>query len=261
MNRTNRVTHEVFNALGQLRAAGPGAQPVPDVLHARLKAFVERAMRTAAELGYGQHDAHDMGYVLAALADEVVLSLGAGEVRDYWLPRMLQLQLFNENVAGEAVFTRLEALTVDPSRVDVLQVYYAALLFGFQGKYRIRGGEIELADTIERAAHALRQFGAMKTQPLSPSGEPKKERIVVKGKGFPIVRLGAVLLLMAIGLFTVLVLVGQSQAEEAVREITQASVGTTTAARESGDAQTNEDDADASGDGQGSRDSQDSGEE
>lgn len=221
MNRVNRVSHEVFNALGQLRAVGPGAQPVPDVLHARLKAFVERAMRTAVEHGFGQHDAHDIGYVLAALCDEVVLSLGVDVVRDYWLPRMLQLQLFNENVAGEGVFARIEALMSEPSRVDVLRIYYAALLFGFQGKYRVRGGEIELADTTERAAHALRQFGGLKNTPLSPSAAATKERLVTKGRQFPIVWLSAAILLLTLGVFTIMMVIGQSQAAALVQQLEQ----------------------------------------
>ena len=221
MNRINRVTHEVFNALGQLRASGQGSAPMPDVLHARLKAFVERAMRTAVEVGFGQHDAHDIGYVLAALSDEAVLSLGVDTVRDFWLPRMLQLQLFNENVAGEGVFQRLEALMTDPSRVEVLRVYYAALLFGFQGKYRVRGGEIELADTTERAAHALRQFGALRATPLSPSGAVAREKVVAKGRQFPIVWLSAGILVATIGLFIVMSMVGQSQVETVVQELEQ----------------------------------------
>jgi type VI secretion system protein ImpK len=219
MNRVNRVSHEVFNALGQLRAAGQGAAPVPDILHARLKAFVERAMRTAAELGFGQHDVHDIGYVLAALSDEVVLSLGMDTVRDFWLPRALQLQLFNENIAGEGVFQRLEALMSDPSRAEVLRIYYAALLFGFQGKYRVRGGEIELADTTERAAHALRQFGGLKEVPLSPSATMTREKVVSKGRQFPIVWLSAGILLVTIGLFAVMLMVGQAQVDALVQDL------------------------------------------
>ena len=219
MNRVNRVSHEVFNALGQLRAAGQGAAPVPDVLHARLKSFVERAMRTAAELGFGQHDAHDIGYVLAALSDEVVLSLGVDTVRDFWLPRMLQLQLFNENIAGEGVFQRLEVLMSEPSRVEVLRLYYAALLFGFQGKYRMRGGELELADTTERAAHALRQFGALRATPLSPSAAVVREKAVSKGRQFPIVWLSAAILLVTIGLFTVMSMVGEAQVDAVVQDL------------------------------------------
>jgi type VI secretion system protein ImpK len=219
MNRVNRVSHEVFNALGQLRAAGQGAVPVPDILHARLKAFVERAMRTAAEIGFGQHDVHDLGYVLAALTDEVVLGLGVDTVRDFWLPRALQLQLFNENIAGEGVFQRLEALMTEPARAEVLRVYYAALLFGFQGKYRVRGGEIELADTTERAAHALRQFGALKDAPLSPSGLMTRERAVSKQRQFPIVWVSAGILLVSVALFAIMLMAGGAQVDGVVQDL------------------------------------------
>lgn len=212
MDRVNKTTQEVFNALGQLRAAGPTAEPIPDVLHARLKTFVERAMRNAVEVGFNQRDAHDIGYVLAALTDEVVLSLGIDGVRDFWIPRMLQLQLFNENTAGDGVFLRIQSMLSDPGRADVLRVYYSALLFGFRGRYAIRGGEIELADVIERTAHTLRQFGTLASPPLSPSAIAKATKSK-SGRRFPVVWVSAFVLVLSVVLFGVLIFLGDDQAD------------------------------------------------
>ena len=75
-----------------------------------------------------------------------------GALRDFWMPRLLQMRYFNENVAGEAFFERLAAIRRDPTRSDVLRVYYLCLLFGFRGKYRVRGGELELLDIIDARA-------------------------------------------------------------------------------------------------------------
>lgn len=218
MDRVNTTTQEVFNALGQLRAAGPAAQPIPDVLHARLKTFVERAMRNAVEAGFNQRDAHDIGYVLSALADEVVLSLGIDGVRDFWIPRLLQLQLFNENTAGDGVFLRIQSMLADSSRAEVLRVYYSALLFGFRGRYAIRGGEIELADVIERTAYALRQFGAMASPPLSPSAVAKAAKSKT-GRRFPIVWISAVVLVLSLGLFGLLIYLGADQAKVVAEQL------------------------------------------
>ncbi len=137
MDRVNEVTKEVFNALAQIRRADDRSQPMPEMLYQRMRSFIDRAMRRAGELGFTQQDIQDIGYALVGLTDELVMSKG-GELRDYWLPRSLQLQLFNTNVAGEGFFNNLQNLRHDPSRMEVLKVYYLCLLFGFQGQYRAR---------------------------------------------------------------------------------------------------------------------------
>ncbi len=177
MDRVDEVTKEVLGALGEVRAAAADGQtPPPEILHARMRAFLDRAMRRAAELGFPQGDVKDVGYVLAALVDERMVTLSP-EVREHWVPRMMQLQLFNENVAGEGVFERIKALRADRSRMDVLRVYYLALLFGFQGKYRVRGGETELSAVIEQVAQTLADAGVIREAPLSPHGARPNERI------------------------------------------------------------------------------------
>ena len=174
MDRVNEITKDVFNALVQLRHAEENALPAPDLMYQRMRAFIDRAMRRGVELGFTQPDVQDMGYALVALTDEVVLSKD-GALREFWLPRMLQLQYFNENVAGEGFFTRLRTLQMDPSRGEVLRVYYLCLLFGFQGKYRIRGGEIELASITEDVAATLFRSGAVRELPFAPYGARPRE--------------------------------------------------------------------------------------
>lgn len=167
MDRVNEITKDVVDGIIQIRQLDATARPQPELLHQRMRTFTERAMRRAAELGYSTQDAQDIAYALVALIDETALSR-PGELRDYWQRRTLQLAFFNENVAGDNFFERLQLLIGDPGRADVLRVYYTCLLLGFQGKYRVRGGEIELAAITERAAAALR-VASTSTQ-LSPSG-------------------------------------------------------------------------------------------
>ena len=176
MDRVNEVTKEVFNALAQIRRADERAQPMPEMLYQRMRSFVDRAMRRAAEVGFGQQDVQDIGYALVGLTDELVMSKG-GELRDYWLPRSLQLQLFNTNIAGEEFYNKLNALQHDPSRVEVLKVYYLCLLFGFQGKFRVRGGEIELSSIIENLSSLLERAGLSGDAPLSPHAERPRENL------------------------------------------------------------------------------------
>lgn len=149
------------------------AAPEPQLLHQRMRAFADRTLHRAAELGYAPQDVQDITFALVALVDEVALS-EAGPLRDFWLPRTLQLSMFNDNNAGESFFQRLAVLMSDPGRSEVLRVYYLCMLLGFQGRYRMRGGEVELATVTENVAQALRIGGISKD--LSPRGDRPKER-------------------------------------------------------------------------------------
>lgn len=198
MNRANQVAGEVLAAVAQLRGS-PDLRPnALDPSHRRMRSFVERAMRLAPDLGFTSNDAQDIGYVLAALLDETMLTHG-DESRSYWLPRMLQLELFNDNQAGEGVFNRLEALLSDPARVDVLRVYYMVLIAGYQGRYRVRGRELELDDVIERTVSALRRFGAIRDTPLSPQAARPDEAAVTIRRTLPFVWGAVAVLVLTLG--------------------------------------------------------------
>lgn len=184
MDRVNEVTRDVLQGIIQMRHLEPNGAPQPELLHQRMRAFAERTMHKAAELGYSPGDVQDITYALVALVDEVAVAQ-PGALRDFWLPRTLQLTLFNENVAGENFFQRLAVIMGDPARAEVLRVYYLCLLLGFQGKYRVRGGEVELASTTERVAAALRMSGVSTT--LSPDGDRPKEKSRSRRGALPVV--------------------------------------------------------------------------
>ncbi len=221
MDRVNEITNEVFTALAQIRRADEKSYPVPEVLHRRMRSFVEGSMRRAVELGFSQQDANDIGYVLVALIDEVVVAKG-GELRDFWLPHLLQLQLFNENVAGEGVFVRLQGLLSDPGRADVLRIYYLSLLFGFQGKYRVRGGEIELADVTDQVAETLRRGGHLQDAALSPEGARPREGGGAVRRNLPLVAMSIGALVIALLVYVVLQVTISSRATDVVDQIDSA---------------------------------------
>src|SRR5262245_29366428 len=131
MDRVIEATEAVFNALAHVQRM-EDAPTSCELIHQQFATYVEQAARSAARMGFSQQDADDIRYALVALTDETMLQKG-GALREFWLPRMLQLRYFNENSAGEAFFTRLESLRRDPSRADVLRAYYLCLLFGFRG--------------------------------------------------------------------------------------------------------------------------------
>lgn len=177
MDRITEITESLFNTLAQLERMDPGSSPMPELLHQQISTHIEQSGRTGGKLGFSQRDLDDIRYALAALADEVVLRRG-GALRDFWLPRMMQLRFFNENVAGERFFDRLEELIGDPTRIDALKVYFLCLMFGFRGKYHVRGGELELADVTDRVRDALVRAKVLATETsLSPRGPRPYEAI------------------------------------------------------------------------------------
>src|SRR5256885_16125173 len=147
MDAVDELTSECFNALNQLREY-EGAISSPDLIRERVVAYLDAVKDRARELGIADRDTQDMLYALVALADEVALTKPE-PLRGAWVARPLQMQYFNENLAGEGFFDRLEAIRRDRRRLDVLRVYYLCLAFGFQGRYAIRGGEAELMRIVE----------------------------------------------------------------------------------------------------------------
>ncbi|MGC3998201.1 MAG: DotU/TssL family secretion system protein [Anaeromyxobacter sp.] len=175
MDRITELTSECFNAIAQLRAADALSLPAPARLHAQLVSYVEELRRKAAAAGYGREEANDIAYPVVALADEIMQGKESDQLSAFWTAQPLQLHFFGENVAGEAFFTRLERLRRDKRRSEAVQAYYLALAFGFQGRYRVRGGELELLGLTESLARELTDPEA-DTDALSPSGERPDDR-------------------------------------------------------------------------------------
>ena len=175
MDKINEITSECFVAVSQLREIdSPSISP--ELIHDRLQGFVESMRGRAREQGMSGRDADDMAYALVALADEVAMGK-PDPLRGYWMGRPLQLTLFNDALAGEGFFTRLAELRRDPRRVDVLRVYYQCLLLGFQGKYAIRGGDLELMRLCDSLKPEIERH-IEASDVLSPAGEPPDEPLL-----------------------------------------------------------------------------------
>lgn len=212
MERINEVTKDCFNALIQFRSLDAASAVSPQMPYQRLMGFIDQMGQNAAQAGYEQEDIKLMGYAIVALADEFALHKG-GAIRDFWMQRPLQLHYFNTNLAGENFFQQLNWVMSQPERVDVLRVYYLCLLLGFQGKYAIRGGELELDTIIRRVQETLRNH--LKDQPLSVQPLRPKEN-TGRADGIPAVWIALFFLLFSLGLLIVLRVGLNAQTEKAV---------------------------------------------
>ncbi len=175
MDKINEITSECFVAVSQLRELDSPALS-PELIHDRLRGFVENMRNRAREQGIAGRDADDMAYALVALIDEVAMGK-PDPLRSFWMGRLLQLELFNDALAGDGFFTKLADLRRDPRRADVLRVYYQCLLLGFQGKYAIRGGDLELMRLIDSLKPEIERH-VETPEILSPAGEPPDEPLL-----------------------------------------------------------------------------------
>jgi len=158
-------------------------------------------------------------YALAALVDETIL-LSELPVKDEWLGKPLQMLYFDDFSAGEEFYNRLEQLRLTPSAetVDVLEVYYLCLAFGFKGKYGNAKGEERLKAIMGGLANDISIARGIKTTtPLSPQGEaadvvPMAASLSFLGRG-PLWMLPVAVLVLLIIVFAVLDMIsGQSLA-------------------------------------------------
>ncbi|HYO53069.1 DotU family type IV/VI secretion system protein [Archangium sp.] len=199
MQRVTEATKDCFDAAIRIRNSDAASVPPPEVLHHRLRGVVDEMLRRAAVLGFSHQDAQDMTYALVALLDEIVITRPE-PYRSFWMTNLMQLQYFNENVAGDGFFHRLQAIRKDPHRAEVLQVYYLCMLFGFQGRYRIRGGELELMTLIDSVQKDLERAKPFDFDVLAPHGErPTESMLTGKRRISPmIISLGAMMLALLV---------------------------------------------------------------
>ncbi len=118
-------------------------------------------------------DVEDAKFALVAFVDETVLS-SDWSMKSVWMSSPLQLQLYNRFDAGEHFFERMDTILQNPSRLQVLEVYYLCLTLGFKGRYQLVEQD-KLRARIDAARSALKQSPDMRAGELSPNGRPRDQ--------------------------------------------------------------------------------------
>ena len=135
----------------------------------QLRQSIDKMLRqieaSGASRGYKEEQLKNVKFALASFVDEVVLT---GPLKAQWEKYPLQLEYFQEALAGTKFFDRLEDLLKRvEAEVDVVEVYYICLLLGFKGKYDVFL-EDQLPSEINKVAERLRQAGRLRGGALSP---------------------------------------------------------------------------------------------
>ena len=146
-----------------------------------LKQFEQRA----AALRFSPEQVKAVKFALVAFVDETVLT-AKFPLRDEWEKYPLQLQYFEEHLAGVKFFERLdEMLKFTEQNADVIEVYYLCLLLGYKGKYKFYLEE-QLKGVIAAVAEHLRRVGRLVTTELSPHWQPRDRYEVPPDPGLPL---------------------------------------------------------------------------
>ena len=89
-------------------------------------------------------------YVLCAALDEAVLSTPWGNQSE-WAQHPLLVALHKEAWGGEKFFDMLEKISQDQGRyIDLMELQYLALVFGFAGKYQVQDRGLERLLEVQR---------------------------------------------------------------------------------------------------------------
>ena len=141
----------------------------PKALHDKIDVLFKSVEAKAKQMNVPEEDFLDSKYAVAALVDETVL-YSSWSQRTVWLDNPLAVEYFNDALAGEMFFDRVERTCSDETKLNVLEIYYLSLMFGFEGRFKIQGPE-ELRIYINSIREQLKFKGVDK---LSPHAEPQK---------------------------------------------------------------------------------------
>lgn len=215
------ITRPLFDAAARLRALAAadeegalvdGASP-----QERLVAMIDDARQRLGAARIERRDVDDILYAIIALVDEIAVS-GGEALRGRWIDRPLQVHFFAESTAGDGFFARLREARGRPERRHVLVVYHLCLLFGFRGRYALRG-EADLREMIAEVTDEVWPRGGDAPPPLAPAGGHDLARAAAR-RSIPPALVGAALLVLAIALHVGLRLHTAWSADEALREVT-----------------------------------------
>jgi type IV/VI secretion system ImpK/VasF family protein len=175
-----------------------------DQLKRLLSSYIKDFERTCLSHGKPAESVEQAKYALAAFIDETVIN-SDNNCRETWIADPLATSFFNDSLAGENFFKRLEALLPDLKRnLDVVEVFYFCLALGFQGRYRLSGPEV-LPNVVR---NLLKRVESLKGAPAKAVSPAAYVHPGVKGReasGRPLV-IGSALFLVVSALLYVLLM-------------------------------------------------------
>ncbi|HOW74405.1 MAG TPA: type IVB secretion system protein IcmH/DotU [Candidatus Competibacteraceae bacterium] len=152
-----------------MRLKNTSSHPDPEQLRQRMIEEIKTFTTNARNTGLHEKTVFRARYVLCTTLDEVVLNTPWGRASE-WSENSLLITFHNETWGGEKVFELLDAIIQDPRKnLDLLELMYLCLAFGFQGRYRLLdNGRSRLDEQRERTYNAIRTARGEFERDLSP---------------------------------------------------------------------------------------------
>jgi type VI secretion system protein ImpK len=133
-----------------------------------LTSYIKDFERTCLSHGKPAESVEQAKYALAAFIDETVIN-SENNCRETWIADPLATSFFNDSLAGENFFKRLEAMLPDLKRnLEAVEVYYFALALGFQGRYRLTGQEV-LPNVVRNLLKRIENLKGTPAKAVSPA--------------------------------------------------------------------------------------------
>ncbi|HVA11634.1 MAG TPA: type IVB secretion system protein IcmH/DotU [Stellaceae bacterium] len=175
-NRLLAAASPLLTLAAHLRGLATHADPVG--LQARVVEEIKAFEAAATAGGINGETVMVARYILCCTLDEAALATPWGS-QSAWSTQSLLALFHNETWGGEKFFTLLERMQVLAARhIDLLEVFYACLAIGFQGRYRV----------LTNGGHQLDQlrselFRTIREQRGLPSVPPPLSRAVAPAQG------------------------------------------------------------------------------
>ncbi len=203
LNPLVALANRLLAIVPQIRSTAQLADP--GVLKESLAQGLREFDASAASRGIAPERAMAARYILCTLLDEAAAGTPWGG-SGVWGRYSLLAMFHNETWGGEKVFQLMAKLAENPSaNRDLLELIYAALCLGFQGRYRvIEGGSAQLEAVRERLAQILKKERGDFAQPLAEHwrGQTVKRRPLLSW--LPLWVTGAVVAMLLLGLYWLL---------------------------------------------------------
>ncbi len=226
VERVDELVAEAVGELVVLRKADP--LPAPPALSKSVQGLIDKLGADLTSAGMNTRDREDISFAMVAFADEIFLEKSE-EIQDHWRANLLQAHYFKTNDAGAQFFDRLETARRE-GRKDVVRALYLVILLGFQGRYRIQGGQLELDALARELSRDLGLDAEEDSTELAPRAERPRETVVrvARGGNRILLSVAAGALALAIVLYVVLVglsAVGGSSAADFIDKLAIKPVG------------------------------------
>lgn len=177
LNPLLAMANRLMLLVPQIRATRHVADPA--ALRATLAQGVRDFVTAAQQQGIAPERVMAARYVLCTMIDEAAADTPWGGT-GVWGRHSLLAEFHNEAFGGEKVFQLMARLAEKPdANLDLLELIYAALALGFEGRYRvIDGGRVQLEAVRARLGQIIRQQRGAYPPALAQhwAGQPGQQR-------------------------------------------------------------------------------------